>query len=122
MVRYRKHHADDAGSGLGVGHVGDFDHVGAGLGHPVEAGDAQVEVAVLDEDGNLLRPQDLDLADARIADRGVVLSAGLLDLEVGLREQEHRLLLEGAFGKGDGQHRDAPQGVVGVVVRSITLV
>jgi hypothetical protein len=95
----RDHHLHDAGAGLGVGQLGDLDHVGARLGHPVVSGDAEIEVAVLDERGDLLRAQDLHARHARVGDGRVVLPARLLDLEVGLGEEEQGLLLEAAFGQ-----------------------
>jgi hypothetical protein len=52
-----QHHLDRVGGLLGVGQLGQADHLAAGLLDPVPAGDAKIEEALLDVAGDLLGAQ-----------------------------------------------------------------
>ena len=95
LVGDRQHYLHrSADALLVVRHIHDGDHVAVRLPHPVQAGDPQVEVALLHVAADLLRAQDLHVADTRIPDGHVILSlAAPLHRQVRLLEEEQRLLL-----------------------------
>src|SRR5207253_4567689 len=77
--------------------VHDLRDLGARLADRVRLAEPQIEVAARDRAGNLGRPQELDLLDAWVVDRGrVVALAGAAHRQVGLLEQLERLRLEAA--------------------------
>ena len=99
------HDAHRLGGGLRVLELAERHDVAGGLLDPVAAGDAEVEQALGHVLRDLLGPQDADLVDAGVVDRGLVVDAARpVDLQVGLGEQLHRRLLERSLGQHDLQH------------------
>src|SRR5262249_14243304 len=84
--------------------LGQLDHLGVVLQHPVVAGQAAVERAVLHVARHLLGA-DQGAVDLRVVDVGVVAAAGEGDLVAGLGEQLRRRLLEAAGRDAEFQDR-----------------
>ena len=100
VVRHGHDDAHRVGRGLGVLQLTERDDVGVGLGDPVAAGDAEVEQALFEVGGDLLRAQDAYAVDARVVDRGPVVAVGAApDGQVGGVEQLERRAFEGPLGQ-----------------------
>jgi hypothetical protein len=102
VVRHGHDDAHRVGRGLGVLQLTERDHVGLRLGDPVAAGDAEVEQALFEVGGDLLRSQHADAVDARVVDgRAVVAVGAAADRQVGGVEQLERRALQRALGKDE---------------------
>src|SRR5690606_26857727 len=91
--------------GLRVVQLAERDHLAGGLLDPVATGDAEVEQALGDIAGDLLRAQDADLVDAGVDDVGPVVDDRVAaHPQVGRLEQLEGRLLERALGEHQLQH------------------
>ena len=87
--------------------LGERHDLDARLLDPVAAGDADVEQTVGDVARDLLRPQDRDVDDAGIVDRGLVVDVGGAgEREVGVLEQLQGRLFERTLREDQAQHGD----------------
>ena len=109
LCGHREHDPDRVGGRLGVLQLAERHDVGAGLGDPVAAGDAEVEQAPLDVGRDLLRAQEAHPVDPRVVDRRVVVAVGgPADGQVGGVEQVEGGLLQRALGQNQGEHGGRP--------------
>ena len=105
LLRHGEHDPERPVGGLRVAELAEDHDVAGGLLHPVPAGDAEVEEPLGHVGGDLLRPQDPDLVDARVVDGGAVVDRRrALDAEVRGLEQLEGGLLERTLGEDEAQH------------------
>ena len=100
--RHRQHPAHLAAALLGIGQRGDAGDIEAALDHPVDAGQAGVEHAVIDVARHLLRANQhaLNLA---VVDGGKVGAAIGVDVPSGALEERNGRILQAAFGNAESQ-------------------
>ena len=98
--RHGEHPAHLAAALLGVGERGDAGHVEAALDHPVDAGEAGVENAVIDVARHLLRANQHAL-DLGVVDGGKVGAAVGVDVPAGALEERDGRVLQAAFGNAE---------------------
>ena len=93
------------GRGLRVLQFAEADDVAAGLLDPVAAGDPEVEQALGDVDGDLLRAQDPHLGDARVVDRRLVVDRRRTDTVRSAASNSSSVAFSSEpLGKHDPQH------------------
>ena len=97
-----EHPAHLAAALLGIGERGDAGDVEAALDHPVDAGEAGVEHAVIDVARHLLRANQHAL-DLGVVDGGKVGAAVGVDVPAGALEESDGCILQAAFGDAESE-------------------
>ena len=111
LLGHREDHLDDRLAGPAAADLPEADDVGAGLGDPVAAADAEVEDALLDVGRDLLRAQEAHPVDARVVDaRLVVAVAAADDGEVGGARTARGTASRGSPWAGRGRARGLSEG------------
>ena len=105
VVRHGQHDAERLARRLRVLELAEDRDVAGRLLDPVAAGDAEVEQALGHVGGDLLRPQDAHLVDARVVDARLVVDRGRAhDAQVGRLEELEGGLLQRALGQHEAEH------------------